>query len=58
MISFVSSSCTAKISVRSIEAFGPDVCAIGGVDELTGHADPIARLAHAAFEHVAHAQVA
>ena len=43
---------------RAVEAIGPEMCAGRRVDELAGDAHPVAGLAHAAFEHVAHAELA
>ena len=40
----------------TVEPVGPDVAAIGRVDELCGDAHAVARLAHAALQHVAHTQ--
>src|SRR6516165_8479470 len=40
----------------AVEAVGPDVRAGAGVDELARDPHPVAGLAHAAFEHVAHPQ--
>jgi hypothetical protein len=34
------------------------VCAVRGVDKLAGNAHPVAGLAHASFQHVAHAELA
>ena len=42
----------------AIVALGPDVVAGFGFDELCADADAIARLPHAAFEHVAHTKLA
>src|ERR1700739_2248352 len=42
---------------RAVEAVGPDVSAGRGVDQLPGDAHPVAGFAHAAFEHVAHAEL-
>ena len=41
----------------AVVSFRPEVVSGGAVDELGGDADPVARLAHAAFEHVAHAEL-
>src|SRR5262249_17979313 len=43
---------------RAVVAFGPDVPAALGLDQLAGDAHPTCRPAHAAFEHVAHAELA
>ena len=40
----------------AVEPLGPEVAAGRRVDELGGDPDPIARLAHAALEHIAHAE--
>ena len=42
----------------AVEAVGPEMRAGRRIDELAGDPHPLARLAHAAFEHVAHAQLA
>ena len=42
----------------ALETLGPDMRRGRGVDELPGDADARARLAHAAFQHVAHAKLA
>src|SRR6202035_783041 len=42
----------------AIKALGPDVRAARGIDELTSNAHSVARLADAAFQHVAHAEFA
>src|ERR1700704_1518047 len=42
----------------TIEAVRPEMSASRSVNELTGDAHSVCRLAHAAFEHVAHAQLA
>ena len=42
----------------AIEAVRPEMRAGRGIDELAGDAHPAARLAHAAFEHVADAELA
>src|SRR5258708_18820445 len=42
----------------AVIALGPDMRAGRGVDELPGDAHAIAGLAHAAFEHIAHAKLA
>ena len=42
----------------AVVALGPDVGAGRRIDELAGDAHAIRRLAHAAFEHVAHAEFA
>src|SRR5215472_10417801 len=41
----------------TVIAVRPDVIAGLGFNELCGDADPIASLAHAAFEHVAHTEL-
>ena len=43
---------------RAVKAVSPDVSAGRRVDQLSGDAHPVAGFAHAAFEHVAHAQLA
>ena len=40
-----------------VVAFRPDVIARCGVDQLSGHPDPIAAPAHTSFDHVAHAEL-
>ena len=45
-----------NIGEFSIEPVGPDMPAIAGIDQLGGDPDPVAGLAHAAFEHVADAE--
>src|SRR6516165_10563197 len=42
---------------RAVVAFGPDVPAALGLDQLAGDAHPARRAAHAAFEHVAHTKL-
>src|SRR6516162_2395279 len=42
----------------AIVAFRPKMSAGRRLDQLPGHPNPIAGLAHAAFEHIAHAQLA
>jgi hypothetical protein len=42
----------------AVETFGPEVAAAERVDQLRGEADAIGRLAHAALQHVAHAEIA
>ncbi len=42
----------------AVEAVRPEMRAGGGVDELTGDPQAVARLANAAFQHVAHAEFA
>ena len=42
----------------AVVSIGPDVIAGCGVDELRGDAHAIAALAHAALQHVAHAEFA
>ncbi len=41
----------------AVEAVGPDVPAGGRIDQLGGDPYPVARLAHAAFQHIANAQL-
>ncbi len=43
---------------RTLVALGPEMAAGRCIDELSGDAHAVRRLAHAAFEHIAHAQVA
>ena len=43
---------------RAVEFVRPEMGARRGIDQLAGDADAVAGLAHAAFEHVAHAQFA
>ena len=43
---------------RAFEALRPEMRAGRGVDQLPGDAHPVAGLAHAAFQHVAHAKLA
>jgi hypothetical protein len=43
---------------RAVKTVGPKMRAGGRVDQLPGNADPIAALAHRAFEHIAHAEIA
>ena len=42
----------------AVETVRPEMRARRSIDELPGDAHPVARLAHAAFEHVAHAELA
>src|SRR5579863_1512646 len=42
----------------TIEAVGPDMRTALCIDELAGNADPVPRLAHAAFQHVTNAEFA
>src|SRR5579863_9252652 len=42
----------------AIKAVGPNVRAARGIDELAGNPHPVARLANAAFQQVAHAEFA
>ena len=42
----------------AVEAVRPEMRAGCGIDELPGDAHPVCRLAHAAFEHVAHPELA
>ena len=59
MISCVSSSCTAKMSVRSRSKRSAQICApLAASMSWPVTLDPVARLAHAAFQHVAHAEFA
>jgi hypothetical protein len=46
------------VSEVAIEAVGSDMCTALCVDKLAGSADPVARLPHAAFQYIAHAEVA
>jgi hypothetical protein len=46
------------VSESAVEVVGPQVGAGRGVQELGGDAYPLGGLAHAAFHHVAHAQLA
>jgi hypothetical protein len=46
-----------KVVERAVEAVGPDVTAGRRVDQLPADAHPVAGFAHAAFEHVAHAEL-
>jgi hypothetical protein len=46
------------VSEVAIEAIGPDMRTALSVDELAGNADPVARLPHAAFQYIAHAEIA
>src|SRR5882672_5315634 len=41
----------------TIEVVRPKMCSGRSVDELAGDPHPVRRLAHAAFEHVAHSQL-
>ena len=41
---------------NAVIALGPEMGAGRGIDQLTGDAEPVARLADAALEHIAHAQ--
>src|SRR5579862_252114 len=47
-----------NIGEIAIEAVSPDMSAAHGVDQLAGHAHPIAGLAHAAFQYVADTELA
>ena len=50
-------SCRAKTSSDAVlEAVGPDLRAVAGVDQLDRDADAAAGLADAALQHIAHAQ--
>ena len=50
-------SCRSKMSSQlAFEAVGPQMRPGRGIDELAGDAHAVAGLAHAAFQHVAHAQ--
>lgn len=40
----------------AVIAFGPDVIAVLGLDQLNGNADPWSRDLHAAFKRIGHAQ--
>ena len=42
----------------AVEAIGPEMRAGHGIDQLAGDPHPAAGLAHAALEHVAHAELA
>src|SRR6516164_3574219 len=42
---------------RAIVAFCPDMPTGYGIDQLSGQSEPVARLAQAAFEHVAHTEL-
>ena len=42
----------------AFEAVGPDVVSVRGVDQLAGETYALAAAPHAAFEHVAHAELA
>src|ERR1700730_6579545 len=42
---------------HAVVALGPKLVAGKGVNELTGHTNPIRRLADAALQHIAHAEV-
>ena len=42
----------------AIEVIGPQMRPARSIDQLRGDADPLRRLAHAAFEHVTHTQLA
>jgi hypothetical protein len=46
------------VSEVAIEAVGSDMCTALCLDKLAGSADPVARLPHAAFQYIAHAEVA
>jgi len=41
---------------RAVKPVGPDVIAVGRVDQLSGYAHPVARFAYRAFEDIADAQ--
>ena len=43
---------------RSVVTFGPDVVSVGRIDQLRRDTDAVSHLAHAALEHVAHAELA
>jgi len=47
-----------KIGALLVEAFGPQMPAALGIDELRVEADPFARVLHAAFENIAYAELA
>src|SRR5262245_19755283 len=46
-----------NIGEITIEAFGPDVCATYGVNELASNSNPITGFSHAALEHVANTEL-
>src|SRR5260370_15649499 len=47
-----------EVAALLVEAFGPQMCAALGIDELRVDPDSIAHVLHAAFEHVPHAKFA
>src|SRR5260370_30929790 len=47
-----------QVGWRLVEALGPQMRAALRVDELRIDPDPVARVLHAAFEHVSHAELA
>jgi len=46
-----------KVGAPLVEAFGPQMRPALGIDELRVEAHPLARVLHAPFEHVSHAEV-
>src|SRR5262245_23367983 len=46
------------IREAAVIALGPDMAAGGGVDELRRDTEPIAAFPHAAFQYIAHAELA
>src|SRR6516164_1626433 len=42
----------------AIEVLGPKMRSSRSIDELPSYADPVSRLAHAAFEHITHPELA
>ena len=47
------------LAIRELEAnnhLAPDVIAVGRIDQLDGHPDPVLRLLHASFHHQADVQ--
>src|SRR5262249_13197238 len=42
----------------AIEAIGPQMCPSFGIDQLAGYAEPVCRLADAAFEYITHPELA
>ena len=47
-----------RVTRQAVEAVGPNMRAADCVDQLRGDAHATARLAHRAFEHIAHPQIA
>src|SRR4051794_34483568 len=47
-----------NVAERPVIALGANVGAVRGLNELAGDANAVPRLAQAAFEHVAHAELA